>query len=89
MSKTVIKSKNDINEAILSAAGKAVADGIFDGSVALPAFNIETPADSKHGDYAVNAALVWAKALRIAETESSSVSGPHQTVLLPLSSVRP
>ena len=27
MSKTVIKSKNDINEAILSAAGKAVADG--------------------------------------------------------------
>ena len=43
MSKTVIKSKNDINEAILSAAGKAVADGIFDGTVALPAPRI-TPA---------------------------------------------
>lgn len=72
MSKTVIKSKKDINEVIISAAGKAVADGVFDFSVALPAFNIETPADSKHGDYAVNAALVWAKALHMAPNKIAS-----------------
>ncbi len=66
MSKTVYKSKSDIKEAVMAAAGKAVADGVFAEDAILPAFNIETPADRQHGDYAVNAALAWAKALHMA-----------------------
>ena len=39
----------------------------------MPAFSVEVPADRTHGDYAVNAAMVWSRALRnaprkIAET---------------------
>lgn len=72
MSKIVKKAVADIKNAILKAAGKAIADEKFP-QVALPAFSIEIPSDRSHGDYAVNAAMVWARALhnaprKIAET---------------------
>jgi len=72
MSKIIKKANKDINDIIMNAAGKAVADGKFE-AVPLPAFNVEVPADRTHGDYAVNAAMVWARALhnaprKIAET---------------------
>ena len=56
----------------MASAGKAVANGDFP-SEALPDFAIEVPADRNHGDFAVNAAMVWARALKkaprvIAET---------------------
>lgn len=62
MSSIVNKVKQDIRETVLSAAGRCVADGTFD-PVPLPDFKIEVPADRDHGDFAVNAAMVWAKAL--------------------------
>ncbi|MBQ2815311.1 MAG: arginine--tRNA ligase [Clostridia bacterium] len=65
MSKTVNKSKSDIKEIVMNAAKKAMADGIFSADAELPSFNVETPADRQHGDYAVNAAMAWAKALRM------------------------
>ena len=65
MSKTVNKSKSDIKEIVMNAANKAIADGIFPADAELPSFNVETPADRQHGDYAVNAAMAWAKALRM------------------------
>lgn len=62
MSSIVNKVKQDIRETVLSAAGRCVSDGTFD-PVPLPDFKIEVPADRDHGDFAVNAAMVWAKAL--------------------------
>lgn len=62
MSKIVDKAYKDIKNIIMSAAGKAVADQRFE-AVELPSFNIEVPADRTHGDFAVNAAMVWARQL--------------------------
>lgn len=62
MSSIVDQVKQDIRETVLSAAGRCVADGMFE-PVPLPDFKIEVPADRDHGDFAVNAAMVWAKAL--------------------------
>lgn len=72
MSKIVNKAVSDIKNALIEAAGKAVADEKF-AAVELPSFSVEVPADRTHGDYAVNAAMVWSRALRnaprkIAET---------------------
>lgn len=58
MSQVVSKAKNQIRENLLSAANAAF--GVTD----LPDFSIDTPANREHGDFAANAALVWAKALK-------------------------
>ena len=63
MSQIVNKVKNEIKETILSAAERCIAKGEFP-SETLPEFNIEIPGDRSHGDYAVNAAMVWARALK-------------------------
>ncbi|MCI8361315.1 MAG: arginine--tRNA ligase [Clostridiales bacterium] len=65
MSKLVYQTVQDIREIVLAAAGRAVADGRL-ASEPLPDFGIEIPADRTHGDYAVNAAMVWARALKSA-----------------------
>lgn len=57
MSQIVSLAKESIVNVIYKAAKKAF------GEENLPAFSVETPANREHGDYAVNAALVWAKAL--------------------------
>ena len=63
MSQIVTKVKNEIKETILSAAAKCTEKGVFPAET-LPEFNIEIPSDRSHGDYAVNAAMVWARALK-------------------------
>ena len=63
MSQIVNNVKSEIKELILSAAGRCVAKGEFPAEP-LPDFNIEIPGDRTHGDYAVNAARVWARALK-------------------------
>ena len=73
--KTTIES---IKESILSAVGQAVAKGEFP-EVPLPPFNIEEPQDRSHGDFACNAAMIWARALKqaprnIAEIISENIS---------------
>ncbi|HHW46123.1 MAG TPA: arginine--tRNA ligase [Clostridiales bacterium] len=60
-----IEAKQQIRECVLKAAGAAVAEGKFP-AVLLPDFTIEVPAERAHGDFAVNAALVWARALKSA-----------------------
>ena len=72
MSLLVNTAKKQIKEAIISAAKFIMEEGTF-APCELPDFNIETPADTTHGDFAVNAALVWSRTLRnaprkIAET---------------------
>ena len=57
MSKCVIKAEQQIVGCLLAAAKAAF------GREDLPDFAVETPTNREHGDYAANAALVWAKAL--------------------------
>lgn len=56
---------NGLKQALLDAAGRAVTDGVFPAAP-LPAFTIEIPADTAHGDYATNLAMASARALRMA-----------------------
>lgn len=54
-----------LRELILSAMGSLVAKGQI-AAQALPAFNIEIPADRNHGDFSSNVALASAKTLKMA-----------------------
>lgn len=60
MSLLVKKAKKQIENITILAAKKAF------GRDDLPAFTIETPANREHGDFAVNAALIWARELHSA-----------------------
>lgn len=66
MSQIVNQTKQDIKRAIVDAAYAAKAAGALNFADELPDFLIETPADRAHGDFAVNAAMVWAKAMHMA-----------------------
>ena len=63
MSKIVKSTRESIKDIIVNAAKKAIANGSLPEAELLN-FNVEVPADRAHGDFAVNAALVWAKAFR-------------------------
>ncbi len=72
MSEIVACAKEQIEKIIYTAAKSAMDEGVFP-EAELGAFKIEIPQNRDHGDYAVNAAMVWSKALRnnprkIAET---------------------
>ena len=65
MSLLVAKTKEQIKNCIKNAAEEVIKEkGITD--VVLPDFSIEVPANRDHGDYAVNAAMVWARAFKSA-----------------------
>ncbi len=83
MSVIVKKAKEQIESVIKNAALKAMKSGAL-CEAELPSFTTETPANRDHGDYAVNAALVWARAFRnaprkIAEiiTENANFEGTY------------
>ncbi len=63
MSKIVKATRESIKDIIVNAAKKAITSGTLP-EAELPGFNVEVPADRAHGDFAVNAALCWAKAFR-------------------------
>lgn len=63
MSKIVFETRNSIKDIICNAAEKAIASGTLPKAELAP-FNVEVPADRSHGDFAVNAAMVWAKTFR-------------------------
>ena len=60
MSVLVSESKKQIEKILLSAAEKAIKNGELPESELAP-FKVEVPSDRKNGDYAVNAAMVWAR----------------------------
>ncbi len=62
MSVLVTKAKEQIINIINQSADIAVKNGELEFAENLPKFAVEVPANRTHGDYAVNAALVWAKA---------------------------
>ena len=72
MSILVSKTKEQIKDCIVSAAKKAIAENLLPESE-LADFTIETPANRDHGDYAVNAAMVWAKGFRKAPRQIAEI----------------
>lgn len=56
-------AEDQVRQAVLRAAGEAVAAGELPAEP-MPAFVVEVPGDRAHGDFAVNAALASAKAFR-------------------------
>ncbi len=65
MSLLVAKTKEQIKNCIKTAAAEILKEkGMKE--VELPEFAIEVPANRDHGDYAVNAAMVWARSFKSA-----------------------
>ena len=60
MSLLVTKAREEIKNSIISAVNSAIEKGELEQNE-LTAFAVEVPANRDHGDYAVNAAMVWAK----------------------------
>ena len=63
MSVIVSDTKESIKRILVNAANKAMTEGSLP-QCALTDFTIEVPTDRSHGDFAVNAAMVWAKLFR-------------------------
>lgn len=63
MSVIVKKAEAEIKEIILAAARKTMEKGELPLAELTP-FSIEKPADSSHGDYALNCAMAWSKIFR-------------------------
>ena len=63
MSVVVDLAKEQIKGIIYGAAKTAMDNGVLENAE-LPEFVIEVPANRDHGDYAVNAAMVWARAFK-------------------------
>jgi len=72
MSLVVKKAKEQIKEKIILAANAAVAKGQLDENQ-LTDFVIEVPSNREHGDYAVNAAMVWARTFRKAPRQIAEI----------------
>ena len=65
MSILVAEAKEQINGCITAAANAAMADGSLE-KAELTEFSVSAPADRSHGDYAANAAMVWARLFKSA-----------------------
>ncbi len=72
MSVLVKQAVTEIRRAIMEAAGRAVADGLFP-ECPLADFVIEVPANKANGDYSSNAAMAWARDLHKAPREIAGI----------------
>ena len=72
MSKLVSLAKEQIENIIYSAAKSAMSEGLLPEAELNP-FKIEIPQSRDHGDYAVNAAMVWSKAFRNAPRKIAEI----------------
>ncbi len=69
---TANKTVNGLREAIISAVKAAQAEGLLP-QAEMPDFTIEVPADRSHGDLAANAAMVSARAFRMAPVKIAGI----------------
>ncbi|MBQ6601751.1 MAG: arginine--tRNA ligase [Clostridia bacterium] len=83
MSRTTDKAQNQIRTLIADAISKAQAASLLPEAQAA-AFSVEVPADRNNGDYSTNAAMVNARAFRLAPrkiaeiiTENASIEGTY------------
>lgn len=72
MSVIVSEAKKQIETIIEKAAAAALTEGLFP-EAELGAYKIESTKNRDHGDYAVNCALVWSKALRNAPRKVAEI----------------
>ena len=72
MSVKVSEAKKQIEKIINNAAAAAVAEGLLP-EAELSAFKTESTKNREHGDYAVNAAMVWSKAFRNAPRKIAEI----------------
>ena len=72
MSVLVAKAKEQIKSGIISAVSKAMDSGLLE-KADLSDFTVEVPSNREHGDYAVNAAMVWARAFKKAPRQIAEI----------------
>lgn len=72
MRNPVSEAKEQCNELILAALGRAVANNELPAEP-VPAFSVEAPSDVRNGDLATNVALVSAKAFKLAPKKIAEV----------------
>ena len=65
MSDLIKEAQQELHLIIMNALGECIADGVFPPEF-IPSFNLEIPADPKNGDLSTNAAMVCARAFRMA-----------------------
>lgn len=73
MSVLVSTAKAQIIECLRQAADRSMEKGLLSFTGELPSFNVEVPASREHGDYAVNAAMVWAKTFHSAPRKIAEI----------------
>ena len=61
MTNLLLEAKSQLEELIRDALGRCVRSGAL-ADEPIPAFQIEIPADTSHGDFASNIAMVSARA---------------------------
>ncbi|MEM1485011.1 arginine--tRNA ligase [Oscillospiraceae bacterium PP1C4] len=66
MTNPVSDAKQSISVLVSAALNLAVETGALPACDELPPFVVEIPADTSHGDFATNAAMVWARAFKCA-----------------------
>ncbi len=76
MSLLVKTVQKEIRQAILDAAGRAVAAGELPAQP-LNDFVIEVPANRANGDFSANAAMAWARDLKSAPRKIAELLGSH------------
>ncbi len=72
MSLLVTKAKEQIINAVNTAAQKAISEGTLP-EAELSGFTVEVPANREHGDYAVNAAMSWARVFKKAPRQIAEI----------------
>lgn len=76
MSAASVKFRTQAKETIIAAFGAAFDDGSL-AKADIPDFNIEVPADSSHGDLSTNAAMMCARAFKMAPVKIASIIIDH------------
>ncbi len=64
MSLLVAKAREQVNTCVKNAVNSAMEKGLLEKSAQPGEFSVSLPQNREFGDYAVNAAMVWAKAFR-------------------------
>ena len=72
MSLLVAKAKEEVKICVLNAAKSAVEKGILENAE-LAEFTVSVPQNREHGDWAVNAAMVWARAFHKAPRQIAEI----------------
>ncbi len=68
-----IQTLNNLKQAITNAFEKAQDLGLLSKEAQIPDFTIETPSDRSHGDLATNAAMVSARAFKLAPRKIAEI----------------